>query len=431
MQILPALPWIIKVLGSLAIILIVNSLLKNLTISVVLGTLTLALLSGHSLTTVFSIVSNCLFSVNHLSLMIAVAQIYWLSSQWAKTGMMQELVVLIQSRLSPRASIAILPAVLGFLPVPGGALFSAPLVDSCDREGRIDPTLKSVVNYWFRHVWEFWCPLYPGILLAMEITGLTILQVMLVGLPLSFSAILAGYLFFLREIPGGKLPTQSPTNGFLKQFLLLTSPIIIVIGIQTVLPIFFSGITEFNKYLPISIGIIMAYLFLQILKPLTLATWREIFGQKKIFSLLLLISMIMVYVAFIEAKLPNGTPLVTTISEELSSFGIPITVMAMLIPFVSAITSGLSLGFVGPSFPIIFSMLGPNPSLPQLLSTLVLAYGFGLMGVMLSPVHVCLIVSNEFFEAKLTPTLTRLLKPAFFVILYTIAFHFLISLFPG
>ena len=120
MQILPALPWIIKVLGSLAIILIVNSLLKNLTISVVLGTLTLALLSGHSLTTVFSIVSNCLFSVNHLSLMIAVAQIYWLSSQWAKTGMMQELVVLIQSRLSPRASIAILPAVLGFLPVPGG-----------------------------------------------------------------------------------------------------------------------------------------------------------------------------------------------------------------------------------------------------------------------------------------------------------------------
>jgi hypothetical protein len=53
------------------------------------------------------------------------------------------------------------------------------------------------------------------------------------------------------------------------------------------------------------------------------------------------------------------------------------------------------------------------------------------MGVMLSPVHVCLIVSNEFFEAKLTPTLTRLLKPAFFVILYTIAFHFLISLFPG
>ena len=119
------------------------------------------------------------------------------------------------------------------------------------------------------------------------------------------------------------------------------------------------------------------------------------------------------------------------LSEELSSFGIPITVMIMLIPFISAVTSGLAMGFVGPSFPIVISLLGENPSLALLLSTMTIAYGFGLMGMLISPVHVCLVVSNEYFETKLSSTLSQLIKPVLFVILCAIVFHFLFLYFPA
>lgn len=424
MQILPGLPWIFKALGSLGIILLINNLAKNLTLSVTLGALTLAILSGHSFIDIFNIASDCLFSMNNILMMIVIAQVYWLSNQMAKTGVMQDLVSLIQSKLSSRISMAVLPAVIGFLPVPGGSLFSAPLVDNCDPETHLEPPLKSVINYWYRHVWEYWWPLYPGVLLAMDITGLNTPQFLIFGLPLSLTAIITGYIFFLRQVPKDNILLEKK-EGSLKRFLLLISPIIIIIGTNTLLQSLFPKIAQYNRYLPISLGIIVATIFLQILRPLDLKIWPQIICEKKIFSLLLQVSTIRVYAAFIEAKLPCGTPLVAKISEELYTFGIPITIMIMLLPFISALTSGLAMGFVGPSFPIVISLLGENPAPSQLYSTLVLAYGFGLMGIMLSPVHVCQTVSNEYFETKLTQSLSLIFKPAIVVMLFSILFHLL------
>src|SRR5690554_3910290 len=139
MQFLSHIPWIVKILSTLGIILVANRLLKNLSLSVVLGALALALLSGHSTTAFLSISGHTLFSPANLSLLIVIAQINFLSVQMAETKMMQDLVGLIQSRLSPRASMAVLPAVIGLLPVPGGALFSAPLVDECDMGKKSHP----------------------------------------------------------------------------------------------------------------------------------------------------------------------------------------------------------------------------------------------------------------------------------------------------
>ena len=258
MQILPGLPWIFKALGSLGIILLINNLAKNLTLSVTLGALTLAILSGHSFIDIFNIASDCLFSMNHILLLIVIAQVYWLSNQMAKTGVMQDLVSLIQSKLSSRISMAVLPAVIGFLPVPGGSLFSAPLVDNCDPESHLEPPLKSVINYWYRHVWEYWWPLYPGVLLAMDITGLNTPQFLI------FTAIITGYIFFLRRVPKDNI-MRGKKEGSLKRFLLLISPIIIIIGINTLVQSFFPKIAQYNRYIPISLGIIVATVFLQIL----------------------------------------------------------------------------------------------------------------------------------------------------------------------
>jgi hypothetical protein len=94
---------------------------------------------------------------------------------------------------------------------------------------------------------------------------------------------------------------------------------------------------------------------------------------------------------------------------ELDNLGIPIIALIMIIPFVSGLTTGITVGFAGASIPIAISLLGSDPALYQILSTVSLAFSFGFMGVMMSPVHICLIVTNEHFKTSLAKSLTSLL----------------------
>ena len=67
--------------------------------------------------------------------------------------------------MSKKASLQLAPAVVGLLPIAGGALISAPLVD------QIDPNLekghKVSINVWFRHVLVFIYPIRKKILLML------------------------------------------------------------------------------------------------------------------------------------------------------------------------------------------------------------------------------------------------------------------------
>ena len=52
-------------------------------------------------------------------------------------------------------SLVLIPAVIGLVPMPGGALFSAPLVGETVQDKKVTPEWKVAVNYWFRHVFEY------------------------------------------------------------------------------------------------------------------------------------------------------------------------------------------------------------------------------------------------------------------------------------
>ena len=49
-------------------------------------------------------------------------------------------------------SLILIPAAIGLVPMPGGALFSAPLVGEAVQEKKVLPEWKVAVNYWFRHI---------------------------------------------------------------------------------------------------------------------------------------------------------------------------------------------------------------------------------------------------------------------------------------
>ncbi len=421
-------PFVFRVLLSLVVILVANKLLKQLLLSLLIGTIGLALWCGHSFETILSISWERFSSLDNLLLMMVVAQVIWLSTQMAKTGTMSELVNSVRTLVSRRTAMAVLPAVIGLLPMPGGAIFSAPLVDDCDRDNSIEPLLKTKINYWFRHLWEYWWPLYPGVLMAIAITGLPMPTFMIMQLPLSLLSVLAGYIFLLRKVENSSCPpgAEEGKRAAIKKIFGLLRPIIIIITAYIPIRLFLPFIADTNKYLPMIIGICLAQIFLQVNRPLRLSDWKDILFSKKALTMAVLAGIIRVYGAFIEAQLVDGTLLMSHVRNELISWNIPLLLVMIMIPFISGITTGIAIGFVGASFPIVMTLMGENPAYGTLLSTTLLAYASGYVGMLLSPVHVCLIVTNQHFKTSLAGSIFKLTRPALIVIAGSVSLYLLI-----
>jgi len=222
-------PTVIKVLSSLAVILIVSQFTKKLLLSILVGAVVLALWTGHSPASMWHTALQNISSSSTLMLILVNFQIMWLSDQMNQTGMMKELVYAVSERVSKRASMAVIPAVIGLLPMPGGAIFSAPLVDSCDKDNNVSAEKKTQINFWFRHIWEYWWPLYPGVLLTVEITHMPLWKIVAVQFPITIFQITTGYYWLLRKVPREKIHkynfAQKIKTGLLPLFL----PILIII----------------------------------------------------------------------------------------------------------------------------------------------------------------------------------------------------------
>lgn len=407
---------ILKILTSLAVIIVINKFLSNQILGVLAGTLLLAFWAGHGPSAVLSISWLRFSTIDNIFLLIVIFIVIILSAQMKETGIMDDLVLSITQRFSQKKSMAILPAVIGLLPMPGGALFSAPLVDSCDTGQRLDPLLKTRINYWFRHVWEYWWPLYPGVLLAIDISGLPVPIFMAALMPVTLFSIIGAWFFLLRKVEKNTISHDLKERKSLYHLIFLLSPIIIVMAAYAFISILIPQIGGFTKYLPIAIGIMISIIYLQLIRPLGFSAWKKIVFSKKIVDMVLLVALIRIYGAFIEGRLPDGTMMMETLRTELSAAGISAYILIMFIPFICGVSTGIALGTVGAAMPIVISLIGPDPDFPLLVSTTVLAYSFGHVGQLLSPVHVCLLVSNEYFKVGLGKSLLGIVKPAIVVL---------------
>jgi len=65
----------------------------------------------------------------------------------------------------------------------------------------------------------------------------------------------------------------------------------------------------------------------------------------------------------------------------------------------------------------------------SILSACMLAYGIGFLGEMLTPMHVCLVVTNDYFKTRLFPSIISLIKPAVVLSIGIFAFYFLLQCF--
>jgi len=160
-----------------------------------IGAISLALLFGLEFTTMFRSAAASVFDPKTLSLAVIVSLILILSSSMEEGGQMKRLLFNFQGLVSsPRLNLAIFPALIGLLPMPGGAVFSAPMVKELGHTTAFGPDRLSYINYWYRHIWEYWWPLYPGVLLTTTLANINLWAFVALMCPLTIVAIICGYL---------------------------------------------------------------------------------------------------------------------------------------------------------------------------------------------------------------------------------------------
>ncbi len=241
-------PYIARILCSLFAILVFQKLTKRLDLAMFLGILLLGIWTGHSALSIADTIIQRVATADTLTLALVITGVIWLSNLMSHAGIMKDLVTSLKAKLSKRSILAVLPAVIGLLPMPGGALFSCPLIDDADDTGTLAPELKTKINHWCRHIWEFCWPMYPGFLLAGAVSGLPVWQMSLLLCPLTVCAFGAGWFFLLRQAPAGG--AEPPPSGKNQPVLPLLLPILTVILVYAVILAAFPAVGEMNTYLP-------------------------------------------------------------------------------------------------------------------------------------------------------------------------------------
>jgi hypothetical protein len=158
---------------------------------------------------------------------------------------------------------------------------------------------------------------------------------------------------------------------------------------------------------PISLGLVVSLIWTARLNRLDRRALGRIFTRRSIYALVALVVAVMVFQYVLEHVGAAGR-----IADELSRRHIPVTLVVALLPFIAGMVTGLAIGFVGVSFPIVIGLVAAMPGGPPLRPYAVLAYGCGHLGMMLSPLHLCHIVSNRYFRTPFGPVYRRLLPAA-------------------
>ena len=405
-------PVIAAIFISLGAILVADRFIKNLAISILAGSVLLSLLSRRTLMETAKIAVIRVWNFDSCMLFTLIFLMITMSNQIKENNIMGAMTEGLKERFSGKTLLVSVAALIGLIPMPGGALFSAPLVDACDTENRLSSDTKTRINYWFRHMWEYWFPLYAGVIMALQITGLEFYQMFLANISMTFIHIFAGYVCILRglDLPG--TPLKTGTKKPVWRYLL---PIIIIIGGSFLLSGLFPALKRISKYLPLILSILAAIITSQVWKPLSAGTWKKLLLAKNAWRMVLIVVVITIYSGFIGMPLADGSHLMDVMRQELSQTGIPAILLIAILPLVSGIATGIALGFVGTSFPIIFSLLGPDPPLKSILIMVIIGYGFGQIGQLLSPVHVCNVVTNRFFNTNLFKNTFFIAKPCLFI----------------
>jgi len=394
---------IINVIGliigfSLAVFMIFKK--YNMGMSLLFGAIILNFFSGLG---VKDFLGNILITIQEpttLQLMLVVSLISGLGYLMDLTGDLKKMIeACINIFKDGRLLSIILPALIGTLSAPGGAILSAPMVNESGDKIGLDKNKKTAVNLFYRHIGYFIYPLFSSIILAssfMEISALSIIKynfvIMVTGLIISFVVFFRDVEMIDQDYFSDKSLAENLID-FFKAFL----PIFVTLFLALVVKLYFP--------LAVLIGVCVAVINnwparnkLKIFKE----RFYLFFSKGIKYKLVFIILGVMIFKTTLESS-----GVINVIAGGLGNLGIPLFLIILLLGLISGYITGVHVAATGillaifqPLFPV--GLEGPYIAL--LLTAIVLGY-------LISPLHLCLALTQEYFDAEMGKIYQLLLFP--------------------
>jgi integral membrane protein (TIGR00529 family) len=421
-------PAIIKILSVFFGVLLVNRFKVPLGIGLILGGLLLDTWAGNNLPAVSMDFLDGLTRPELWLLIINITLIMEIGYFMASERNSQAILGAAQrwgGKHGFSFSLVLIPAAIGMVPMPGGALFSAPLVARTVADSANPPEWKAAVNYWFRHILEYWWPLYPVVIVTLSIFTLDTWKYMAVQIPFTFVSIFAGYFFLLRNY-GKDLFTDTQQIENPPSLAKALAPIMIIVAATLLLPGMFKYLTPgLNpaswKLLAMFTGLIVALIMIRQNRQ---QGDRQLFADiisKKTLTVLFTLGGVMIFESLLDAS-----NLISQAGRELSQSQVPISLIIAFLPFLAGLVTGIAIGFAGVAFPIVVGFVNADPTM-QPIAALVLAFSMGYAGMMLSPVHLCFLLTIDYFSASFIKVYRYLLPCVLSVMVWGVVMYFILG----
>ncbi len=331
-----------------------------------------------------------------IDLMLIVASITIMSHVLQKFGYFDKMVESLRVLLrSDSITLMLIPGLVGCMPMTGGAIVSAPMVWGLGRQIQLSPERQSAANLIFRHSWYFVFPFLPTYIMAARLVDVEVFEMIGMLWPLTVAMMVAGYFFIIRpgltDVPAEAGPDleREATSAALYKFLRYSTPLILGLAL-------YMGL---GLHLALSLMIGMAVALLQIYffngpdRP-GVGIIPRLFWDGIDFALVGTMAAIMVFRGAVDQTTAFSQLMVTMMEA-----GIPLFLVAGVLAVGIGYISASHASTIAVLFPLIIPAaraIGADPH-----TYIMLIYAFAFLSYLTSPLHLCQILTNHYFQVSL------------------------------
>lgn len=324
-------------------------------------------------------------------LLLCLYFVMCLEVELRKSGSLHGMVVTLRNIFSSnKVTLAFMPAFLGLLPSLGGARFSAPIVQEASEGIAVDDEQKSAINLWFRHIFEFSNPLMPGVILACGIANVSIGDLIDQAGWVTILCFVLGWIFLIVPLkitdPEKATNTQHDRAIDWKSLILAFGPIVTS----------FLLIVAFDVQAALAMGLVVVAfipLYFWFKRPISVkSVFTESLDKKLFFNVVCILY-------FIQLLTVIGT--LDEIVNVFNNSALPQAVIIACLSFIFGVMTGMGQGYIAIVMPIVALMAPGNIVLVGI------AMVYGMAGQMVTPTHLCILVTVEYFKSRLWKTIGK------------------------
>ncbi|MGI6486505.1 MAG: DUF401 family protein [Thermoanaerobacterales bacterium] len=368
----------------------------------------MALLSGLTMGSILGVIVDIFTDFNKLQQFIVILEVGILGRLLGRYKIIDRVIqYLTRIVRSNRIILMFIPALVGFLQVPGGAIISAPFVDRLGGEANITKSKRAIINVVFRHISMHIMPYSIGFLLIASIAPeISIYKI--IGLNSIFVVfyVIMSYFFYIQEVELVKGPPQIDVLPNLINLLKYTAPVYASVLLNLIFGVPF--------YIGMLVNILIVYLLnpskkfgLDMLRSVNVNVLYSLFG--------------VLIIQGIVRQMDSLTAFFSLVFSNPNTILIGIAGASLFFDFIT--------GYRATSIGVVVPLLLTLPiSENRLLLYTHMTFVWGFLGYFFSPLHLCQLFTCDFLGIAVHDLYKHYYKFFFSLVGFLVLTYFLLGI---